>query len=417
MAHVLLLTQVFPPDSVSTAQIMGDLAVDLMAEGHRVSVLTTSPHYNRDEDAEAEQPLIPYWGPVLRESEFHGATVFHTFMPQKSKGVWPRAAAWMGFHLISTLAGITVLREVDIIITPSPPLTIGASAWLLSVYHGCPYIYNVQEIYPDIAVKLGVLRDGFLLQMMKRLELFIYDHAAKVTVIAPHMRANLLGKGTPPEKVELIPNFVDTGDLVPSAKDNDFSRQYGLADRFVVSYAGNMGPAQGLDTLIGAAKILGGEDGIRFLLMGNGTLQDDLGAVIESNGLTNLVFLPYQPYRVMSMAYAASDLNLVPLAPLTGGDALPSKVYRIMACGQPVLAVAESGTDLAELVDTAGCGIFVESGSAERLAGAILDAYKGRYDLAAMGAAGRRCVEEDYSRRSVTGRYGALVRNLSAPPN
>jgi colanic acid biosynthesis glycosyl transferase WcaI len=417
MAHVLILTQVFPPDAVSTAQIMGDLAVDLMAEGHRVSVLTTSPHYNRDEDAEARQPLIPYWGTVLRESEFHGAKVFHTFMPQKSKGVWPRAAAWMGFHLISTLAGITALREVDIIITPSPPLTIGASAWLLSVYQGCPYIYNVQEIYPDIAVKLGVLREGYLLQVMKRLERFIYDHAAKVTVIAPHMRADLLGKGTPPEKVELIPNFVDTGDLAPSAKDNEFSRQHGLADRFVVSYAGNMGPAQGLETLIEAARILGGEDGIRFLLMGNGTLQDDLGAAIESNGLGNIVFLPYQPYRVMSMAYAASDLSVVPLAPLTGGDALPSKAYRIMACGRPVLAVAERGTDLAELVETAGCGIFVESGSAERLAVAILDAYRGRYDLASMGAAGRQCVEREFSRRSVTRRYDALVRELTAPPN
>jgi colanic acid biosynthesis glycosyl transferase WcaI len=412
MAHVLILSQVFPPDAVSTAQIMGDLAVDLMAKGHSVTVLTTCPHYNRDEEAEAAQPLKRRWGPLLKCSTFHGAEVLHTMMPQKSKGVWRRILAWMGFHAISTVAGMAIPRRVNVIITPSPPLTIGLSAWLLGLFHRCPYVYNVQEIYPDIAIRLGALKNGFAARVLFRLERFVYDHAARITVIAPNMRENLLAKGTPPEKVEVIPNFVDLNQLSPVPKDNPFSRDHGLVDYFVVAYAGNMGPAQGLETLVDAAALLRERGEIKFLFMGNGTLQDTLRESIEARGLQNVVFLPYQPYSVMPMAYGASDLNVVPLAATTGGDALPSKIYRIMACARPVLAITERGSDLANLVESVGCGFCCQPGNAALLAETILAAYEARDGLASLGAAGRTCVEQKYSRLAVTGRYEELVRSL-----
>jgi colanic acid biosynthesis glycosyl transferase WcaI len=412
MAQVLILSQVFPPDAVSTAQIMGDLAVDLMAAGHKVSVLSTVPHYNRDEEAERKQPLENRWGPFLKTSTFCGATVFHTMMPRKSKGVWRRLLAWMGFHVISTLAGVVAIRDVDVIITPSPPLTIGLSAWLLGLFHRCPYVYNVQEIYPDIAIRLGALKNGFAARVLFRLERFVYRHAAKITVIAPNMRENLLAKGTPPEKVEVIPNFVDLNQLSPGPKDNPFSRAHGLADHFVVAYAGNMGPAQGLETLIEAADLLRERGAIKFLFMGNGTLQDALRENIEARGLENVVFLPYQPFSVMPMAYGASDLNVVPLAATTGGDALPSKIYRIMACARPVLAITEKGSDLAVLVESVGCGFCCPPGDATLLAETILAAFRAREGLASLGAAGRTCVERQYSRLAVTGRYEELVRSL-----
>jgi colanic acid biosynthesis glycosyl transferase WcaI len=412
MAHVLILTQVFPPDAVSTAQIMGDLAVDLVAKGHRVTVLTTCPHYNRDEEAEASQPLEECWGPLLKRSGFHGATVLHTAMPQKSKGVWRRIFAWMGFHAISTVAGMAIPRGVDVVITPSPPLTIGLSAWLLGLFHRCPYIYNVQEIYPDIAIRLGALKDGLAARALFRLERFVYRHAARITVIAPNMRENLLAKGTPPQKVEVIPNFVDVEQLGPAPKDNPFSQAHGLAHSFVVGYAGNMGPAQGLETLVEAAHLLRAKQEIKFLFMGNGTLQDALRKDIEEREIENVVFLPYQPYSIMAMAYGAADLNVVPLAATTGGDALPSKVYRIMACAGPVLAITEKGSDLAALVESVGCGYCCQPGNAALLAETILAAYEAREGLAALGTAGRVCVEQKYSRLAVTGRYEELVRSL-----
>jgi len=146
MANVLILTLVFPPDSVSTAQIMGELSMDLKKMGHTLTILTTSPHYNRDIKAEQSQPLQNHWGRLLRKSDFHGIPVYHTIMPRKGKSVPLRLAAWVRFHVISTFAGIVSISSPDIIISPSPPLTIGLSAWLLGAFYRIPFIYNVQEL-------------------------------------------------------------------------------------------------------------------------------------------------------------------------------------------------------------------------------------------------------------------------------
>lgn len=172
MADVLLLSLVFPPDSVSTAQIMGELAVDLGKHGHRVTVITTIPHYNRDLENERNQPLRPKWGSILRQSEYYGMTVYHTFMPTKGQNILWRLLAWAFFHIISVVAGLVLVPRPSVIIAPSPPLTIGLCAWLLGLSRRAPYIYNVQEIYPDIAIRLGAIRNRWIIDLLYRLEKF-----------------------------------------------------------------------------------------------------------------------------------------------------------------------------------------------------------------------------------------------------
>lgn len=414
MANILILTLVFPPDSVSTAQIMGDLAADLQARGHAVTVLTTSPHYNRDLEAEARQPLTPFWGSILRRSRYEGIPVYHTFMPRKGKNVVLRLSAWLGFHLLSTVAGLTVTPKPDVIIAPSPPLTIGLSAWILSALRGAPFIYTVQEIYPDIAIRLGAVRNRQLIRLLFGLERFVYHKAGRVTVIAPRMRERLLEKGVPPNKVVVVPNFVDISDLQPLSKDNPFSRQHGVHDRFVISYAGNLGPAQGLEAFIEAARLLQGETGIHFMIMGDGILRETLRQRVAELALRNLIFLPHQPYSLVPQIYATSDLNLVPQAAETGFDAVPSKVYRIMACARPILAVTDPSSDLGQLVRAAQCGAVVAPGAPEALAEAIRTAYRARASWQQMGEAGRRHVIENYARTVVTDRYLALAQEVIA---
>lgn len=409
MARFLILTLVFPPDSVSTAQIMGDLAVDLQARGHTVTVLTTSPHYNRDPETELTQPLTPYWGAFLRRSNYRGIFVYHTFMPRKDKNIILRLSAWLGFHLISTIAGLTVIPRQDIIITPSPPLTIGLSAWILGAIHKAPFIYNVQEVYPDIAIRLGALRSRKLIRLLFELERFVYRKANKVTVIAPGMRERLLGKGVPADKVIVVPNFVDTSDLQPLPKDNPFSRQYGVHDKFVISYAGNLGPAQGLETFIEAARLLQDEVGIHFMIMGDGILRETLHKHVVELALRNLTFLPHQPYSLVSRIYAASDLNLVPQAAETGFDAVPSKVYRIMACARPIIAVTDPSSDLGQLVQNAQCGAVVIPKAPEKLSEIIRSAYHDQDHWRRMGEAGRSHVIDHYARSVVTDRYLSLT--------
>jgi glycosyltransferase involved in cell wall biosynthesis len=228
------------------------------------------------------------------------------------------------------------------------------------------------------------------------------------------MRERLLGKGVPGDKVYVIPNFVDVSDLVPMPKDNDFSQKYGLRDKFVVSYAGNMGPAQGLEHFINAARLLRNQENICFLMMGDGILKEPLKQRVEQFNLANFVFLPYQPYSLMAQAYASSDLCLVPQAAETGFEAVPSKVYRIMACGRPVLGVTDPESDLARLVYDAGCGEVVSPGSAEALTDVIQRAHQDRETWRLMGLAGREHVIRNYDRKTVTDQYRMVIEHLAS---
>jgi colanic acid biosynthesis glycosyl transferase WcaI len=412
MAKVLILSLVFPPDSVSTAQIVGDLAIDLSKLGHQVTVLTTFPHYNRDERAELRQPLRPFWGRLLRTSQLGDVRVYHTAMPRKGASVIIRLLAWAGFHVVSTVAGLVLLERPSIVLAPSPPMTIGLCARFMAWFYGVNYIYDVQELYPDVAINMGAISNKWLIAALLRLESFIYAKARVVTVIAPRMRERLLQKGVPDERIAVIPNFVDIDELKPMSKDNDFSRQHEVHDKFLVSYAGNMGPAQGLETFIEAAELLRDDPQIHFMMMGSGILVDSLKKRVRELELRNFIFLPYQHNSLMPQIYAASDMCLVPLIAQIGADAVPSKVYRIMASARPVLACADDDSDLASLIKASNCGVIVPPGSAQSLAEAIQHTRKHPEAASKMGSDGREHVVEQYSRAAITRKFDRLIKQV-----
>lgn len=412
MSRILILSLVFPPDSVSTAQIVGDLAVDLKAAGHEVVVLTTSPHYNRDEEAEARQPIHPYFGSVLRKSDYHGVSVYHAFMPRKGTNLLPRLIGWSGFHLISTIAGMVAIPRPDVVFAPSPPLTIGVCARFLARFYRVRYIYQVQELYPDVAINLGAISNKWLISILLKMEAYVYKKAKSIAVIAPGMRRRLLQKGVADEKIEVIPNFVNVDDVRPLAKDNEFSRRYNIQDKFVVSYSGNMGPAQGLEAFIDAAELLRDQPSIHFMMMGSGILMDSFARRIAELKLNNFTLLPYQHISLMPQIYAASDLCLVPQTSGIGADAVPSKVYRIMSAARPVLACSDPDSDLANLVNGAACGIVVRPGSAAALAEAIRRASGDPDAGRRQGDTGREHVIAHYTRSVITKRYERLIRTV-----
>lgn len=415
LSNLLILSLVFPPDSVSTAEIMADLALDLRDDGHTVTVLTTAPHYNPDAAAEARQPLRPYWGRLLRRSDYHGIAVYHAAMPLKTPSILERLMAWFGFHAVSTVAGLVTVPKPDVILVPSPPLSIGLSAWIVGLVRGARFVYNVQEIYPDIAVNLGALKNPTAIRALEALERFVYRRAAVITVIASRMRQRLLEKGVPAEKVRVIPNFVDLERLAPVPKDNEFSRRLQLEGVFSVTYAGNMGPAQGLEIVIDAARRMHDEDGaIRFILIGEGTLRERLAADAAGLPRSNVSVLPYQPNSLMPQIYGSSDICLVPQAAATGSDAIPSKVYRIMASARPLIAITEQDSDLAALVRDSQCGVVVSPGDAEQLTAVVRQAAREPELWAQMGMRGRAHVSAAYSREAVSAQYDALIRAVAA---
>jgi colanic acid biosynthesis glycosyl transferase WcaI len=391
---------------------MGELALELRGFGHEISVLTTSPHYNRDEEAEARQVLKTYLGPILWRSNFNGIPVYHVSMPKKGPTILARILPLFSFHVLSLSAGIFLVPRKSVLIVPSPPLTLGIIAWLLCLLRKGKYIYNVQEVYPDCAISLGAIHNKQLIQLLYRIESLVYAKARSITVIAPHMIEQLKEKGVPASKIKLVPNFADINELRPLPKENDFSRQHRMHDKFVVSYAGNMGPTQELKTFIDCAALLRDQSDIRFVMMGDGMLRDRLYSRVRGLGLPNFIFLPYQPYSLVPEIYAASDLCLVPQSRNITDVAIPSKVYRIMACARPVLAATLPGSDLALLIQDARCGLIVEPGSPHGLAESVLKAFENREALRAMGEAGRLHVEKYYSLQAVAKEYHDLVEEI-----
>ncbi|MEM7111602.1 MAG: glycosyltransferase family 4 protein [Chloroflexota bacterium] len=412
MSKVLLLSLVFAPDGVSTSILMSELAQELQEAGHELTVLTTTPHYNVEPEAVARQPLTPKWNKLLYESSYHGIPVYHAAIPVKGSRVGARLLDYFRFHAISTLAALKVARDCDVILVPSPPLTIGLSAWILKLLLRVPFIYNVQEIYPDVAVHLGVLKNKTMIRLLEGLERFIYRRSHTITVISERFRQRLLGKGVEARKLAIIPNFVDTEFVTPQARHNPFSQQQGMDAKFVVLYAGNIGLTQNFETILAAAQQLTDLQDVRFLIVGDGTRREWLETQLSEKGYENVVLLPYQPRSIVPQIYATSDVCLVPLKRGTGKETFPSKIYTIMAAKRPVIAATDPDSELADLVTHADCGWAVQAEDVDALANAIRTAYQQRDQLETKAERGYRYVLANHSRQAVTQQYDLLIRKV-----
>jgi colanic acid biosynthesis glycosyl transferase WcaI len=414
MAHILLVSYFFAPDGLSTAVLMSELAQDLQAKGHRVTVLTTTPHYNDEPEAVGRQPLRPHWGRWVQESELDGIRVLHVYAAPKGSRVWSRALDYVRYHVLGTLLGLLSVERPDVLLAPSPPLTIGLQAWLIGAIRRAPYVYNVQEIYPDIAVKLGVLRNRSLVWAMERIEQFIYRRAARVSVISEWFRRALEAKRVPADKLGVIANFIDTDFVRPTERESVFSKECGLEDKFTVLYAGNIGLTQGFETTLETAQQLASVQEIQFLIVGGGARREWLAQQLEDHQVPNVTLLPYQPRSRVPEIYASADLCLVPMKAGTARDTFPSKVYTIMAAGRGVVASAEPETELAWVVEQAGCGWVIPPEDASALSNAVQYANTHREELHERGARGRAYVVAHHSRAAIAQQYDELIREVVA---
>jgi len=405
--RVLLLTLYFAPDVAANAVIMTELAEELTALGHQVTVVTAFPHYAGN--------VIDrrYCGRLIQQDEHKGIRVIRTYLytsPHKQRFL-VRFLNYVSFNVLSTLA-VLFASPQDIILAPSPPLTIGLSAYIISRLKRIPYVYNVQDIYPDVVVKLGILKNPWVIALSRWLERFVYAHARHITVLSEGFWANLLRKGVPPEKLTVIPNFVDVDFIRPLPRNNGFRHRFGLDGRFVVLYAGNLGHSQNLEHVLECANLLREQDDIAFVIVGNGSRKPYLEAQARQMGLCNVQFIPFQPREDVPDIYAAADVSLVPLRKGIALDSVPSKVYSIMASARPVIAALDPGSDAWTLVEQAQCGLCVPPEDPHALAEAIRALYADPTLRERLGRNGREHVVQHYTRQAVARRYNELLQRI-----
>lgn len=233
--------------------------------------------------------------------------------------------------------------------------------WLAKKLRGAKILLNVQDIHPDLSIESGILKQGFLIRLALGFERWVYDKADKIVVISEGFKTNLLAKGVALEKLNVIPNWVDTDILKPYPKDNPIARKFGLSSKFVAMYSGTISISSNvaLELILEAAVLLKDDPKIQIVIIGEGLKKPDLEARARSLGLDNVRFLPFQPYSDLPFSLSAADVLIVPLDKEKSHLSVPSKLYNFMAAGRPILGLAVEDSEIARIIEETKCGVCV----------------------------------------------------------
>lgn len=408
--RVLVVCPHFAPDVAPTGVVMTEIAHRLVDAGHELHVVTSLPWYRSHAIEEGWRGRL-----VRRERTAWGRiTRVHPF-PTDKGNIPARAFAFAGFTALATFYAVVpaVFRRSrpDVVVVMSPPLTLGLTGWLAARLARVPFVFNVQDIFPDVAVELGAIRNRPVIAVLRWLERFVYRRADAVTVLSDDLRGNVEAKlaGRGGTSVRVIPNFVDTGRIVPGDRDNSYRREHGLGDRTVVMYAGNLGFSQPVELLVEAARALADLDDLVFVINGAGSTRPSLEET--ASDLDNVVFADLQPADRLPEVLAAADVHVIVLRRGLARSSVPSKLYSILAAGRPVVASIDEGTEVAKVLAETGAGVAVPPQDGAAFTDAIRRVVESP-ERAAMGSAGRRFVEEWVSPAGVAAAYGDLFEEL-----
>ncbi len=403
----LFLTQYYPPEPGAASLRLQAMAHQLQRHGHEVEVVTAFPHH-----LGAKRRGGRRWQWLLTE-EVSGIPVVRTWIWAVSPGrFWFRLLNYFSF-VFTSFFGLLKSRRPDYVIIESPPLFLGITAYVYGWLKRVPYILSVSDLWPESAIALGLVKNRSLIRITRRLEHFLYRHAAYVSGVTEGICRTIQDTGTiKPERVLFFPNGVDVDLFRPQDASKDLIQRLGVENKSVFLYPGTMGYAQGLEIILDAAEILADSPDIVFLLVGEGPVKAGLQLEAQARGLTNLLFEPLQPVERMSDYFAMARGVVVPLRRhklFTG--ARPSKVFPAWAAGVPVIFAGEG--EMANLIEEAGGGLVVppEEGAGLAMAVEFLSRIK-EFEWQAMGQAGRNYVLDHYTWDRIADQWlGGLHRN------
>ncbi len=395
--RLLVFNQYYWPGLEATAYLLSELCREL-ARDFDVTVITGRLR------SQANEPRVMHEGvEVIR-------------VPSTSyfrANIWLRALNYVTYLLGSSYSGLREGRPNVVLCMTDPPV-IADVALLVARRFDAPLVVVSQDVFPEIAVELKRLGNPVVVSVLRAAIAFYLKRADRIVAIGETMRQRLETKGARPDRVSVIPNWVDTGSLVPQPQANSWAEQNGFDDRFVVMHSGNVGHAQNLDALVRAATFLRDLGDLTIAFVGEGARRVALTELAETLEVTDAVsFLLYQPRDVLSLSLSSADVHVVGLARGLSGYVVPSRLYGILAVGRPVILAADRESEAAILVDAVGCGVVIPPGRPELLARAIRAAYAGDLDLAAMGERGREYAVANADRSVAFERYRSLLQEVA----
>lgn len=399
--RLLFLNRSFWPDIEATGQFLTELCEDLSVE-HQITFIS-GPSYH-----------VSTARRLLTRQQFGRVSIIRTWGTRLPKARLALRMTNLGsYFALAALASLR-LEPPDILIAETDPPLLGALGAMLTRRWGCRFVYNVRDLYPDIAIANGGVKNRLLLRLLGYANGLAYEVADKIAVLGEDMRERIAAKGVSPERITVVPDWVDCDQIRPLAS-NPFRSEFG--DKFVVMYSGNLGLSQQLDTVLGAADRLRDDPRILFVLIGEGARKKWLMDSAARLKLPNVVFMPYRPKENLTESLGAADLHLIPLAPGTGGCMVPSKVYGILAAGRPFVAIMEHSAEIARLAREHKVGFVSPPGDDFSLVGKVLDGISAPAELKRMGQRARMLAVERFDRKVATRRFAQMLDEVTQAGN
>jgi glycosyltransferase involved in cell wall biosynthesis len=403
--RVLVLAQYYDPVPVPKP---GEVARWLAARGHDVSVLTGLPNYPSGVLMSGYR-LTPW-----RKETRDGLSVLRVFeLPYHGRSALGRIVNYCSFMAAGSVAALFI-RRPTVVYAWHPPLTVGVVAAVLASLRKAPFVYDVQDVWPDSALMSGMLREGMITSVLRKLERFVYRRAAHLFVVTEGAKENLIAKGAAPDRISIVPHWADESAFArPDAGARTWAARFLEKEaHFVVTFAGNIGLLQRLDSVLLAAKRIS-DPRIAFRIVGDGADRPRLERLAKELGVANVRFVGARPSSDMAAIFAESDALIVPFGAGPLGElVIPTKTLSYLAAGRPII-IAMSGP-ATRMVEDAGAGIAVPSDDPVRLAAAIEElSRRSDADRQRMGERGRAYALAHFRRDDVLRTIEQILESVS----
>lgn len=399
--HTMLIHQLFvsPDDAGGTRHF--ELGKRLVENGHEFSIIAGTTQYYNNGSRRANDV-----------EEFDGVRVFRAYSPSGfHKSYLRRVWCFVAFMWSSLMTGLRI-KQVDLVMGTTPPIFQALSGCLIAKLRRLPFLLEVRDLWPEFMIDIGLLKNPLLIWVARRVEHFLYRNATQILVNSPAYRDYLIKKGVPEERIHFVANGVDTSMFAPDASGDAFRSEWKLEDKFVVTYAGAMGIANDLDTMLDAAALLQDDERIQFLMVGDGKERPRLEQRVDDEGLKNVTFTGPIPKSRMSEVLAASDscvatLKNIPMFATT----YPNKVFDYMAAARPII-LGIKGV-IRDVVEAADAGVPIEPGSGQELAEAVRKLSADLPQSREMGHAGREYVSLHFNRDTQAREFQTLLEGMA----